>query len=425
MIVKFPEKLEPLFKTKKRFIIIHGGRTSGKSWGASGQTVIKCASGMACVACREIASLLDSNIKSLIEGTIDRMQLPGFKVTDKKIEHMSGGSIITMGLKGGSKAETRTRIKGLENIDWAWLEEAESASEEVLDIYTRTIRKPGSQQCFTFNRYLELDPVYKRFCQNPDEKTTEIININYYDNPFCPEDEIYEANKLKENDYESWLHIYGGEPMMQSEKAVLSRNEVTQAMNRIQDLEGNYEIGADIARYGVDLTVFFKRKGMTVIKTKEYKKQSITETARQLMDFAGEDVNYKNHEREIAIKVDDSGLGGGVTDILHEQGYNVIPINNGKKANNDFKYPNAISEQWFDFAENIDKMSLPDIDRLKMELTSRFYKIDMKGRRQIESKDEYKKRGFKSPDYADACLLCFYNPGYYGIESLGSIDNIL
>jgi hypothetical protein len=48
-----------------------------------------------------------------------------------------------------------------------------------------------------------------------------------------------------------------------------------------------------------------------------------------------------------------------------------------------------------------------------MELTSRFYKVDNKGRRQVESKDEYKKRGFKSPDYADACLLAFYEPVSY------------
>ena len=34
--------------------------------------------------------------------------------------------------------------------------------------------------------------------------------------------------------------------------------------------------------------------------------------------------------------------------------------------------------------------------------------LDKKGRRKIESKDKYKKRGFRSPDDADAFLLCFY-----------------
>jgi phage terminase large subunit len=53
-----------------------------------------------------------------------------------------------------------------------------------------------------------------------------------------------------------------------------------------------------------------------------------------------------------------------------------------------------------------------------MELTSRFYKIDNQSRRCVEAKEDYKKRGFKSPDYADACLLCFYN------RQGGSFDDI-
>lgn len=423
--MKFPAKLEPLFKTDKRFIAVYGGRCSGKSYGAAAKTVLMAGLGARCVGCREIASLLDSNIKTLIEGSIERLQVPGFKVNDKYISHISGGSIVTMGLKGGSKAETRTRIKGLEDIDWAWWEEAESATEETLDVFSKTIRKPKSQQCYTFNRYLEVDTVYRRFCQNPDSKTTEVININYYDNPFAPDAEIYEAQKLKDNDYDLWLHIYGGEPMSQSERAILSRQQVSAAMGREPDTEGDYQIGADIARYGDDSTVFIKRKGMTVIDIKEYRKQSITETARQLMDFAKEGINLRDYDKQIAIKVDDSGLGGGVTDILREAGYNVIPVNNGQTAIENDKYPNAISEQWFNFVDIINEVVLPEKDRLRMELTSRFYKVDSRGRRQVESKEEYKKRGFKSPDYADALLLAFYTRCLSDMEPLGSMESFL
>ena len=403
--MKFPDKLEPLFFSKKRFIPIYGGRASGKSWGASSQTILKAAQGARCVGAREIASLLDSNIMALIEGAIDRLKIPGFRIIDKKITHVSGGSIMTMGLKGGSKADTRTRIKGLEDVDWFWGEEAESFTDDTLTILMPTIRKPRSQQCYTFNRYLDLDPIYKKLCLNPDKKTTEVININYYDNPFCPTGEVYEAEKLKKDDYDSWMYIYGGEPMAQSDKALLSRLDVAAAMGRNKDTEGGIEIGADIARYGDDKTVFIKRKGMTVIEVEEYKKQSIPETARRLMLFA---VKH-NNPFAIPIKIDDTGVGGGVTDILIENKYKAIPINNGQSPKNKDKYPNAISEQWFEFAKQIKTITLPQNDRLKMELTSRYFKIDSKSRRCIESKDDYKKRGFKSPDYADACLLCYYN----------------
>jgi phage terminase large subunit len=228
--MQFPKKIEPLFRTTKRFIPIVGGRCSGKSWAAAAKTILMAAQGYPCVACREIASLLDGNIRTLLEESIDRLKVPGFTSTKEKITHVSGGSIMTIGLKGGSKRETRTRIKGLEGMMWGWLEEAEGATEEILDLYKRTIRKKGSQQCYTFNRYLDSDPVYTMFCQNPDPKTTEVIQINYFDNPFCPEEEVYEAERLKENDHDYWLHIYGGEPLSQSQKAILSRTDVSAAM---------------------------------------------------------------------------------------------------------------------------------------------------------------------------------------------------
>ena len=64
---------------------------------------------------------------------------------------------------------------------------------------------------------------------------------------------------------------------------------------------------------------------------------------------------------------------------------------------------------WFEVAKIVHEIACPEIERLKVELVNRKYKkLDKKGRRSIESKDEYKKRIAKSPDLADAFLLCFY-----------------
>jgi phage terminase large subunit len=99
-----------------------------------------------------------------------------------------------------------------------------------------------------------------------------------------------------------------------------------------------------------------------------------------------------------------------LTDILKSKGYNIFPVNNGQQAKDSDRYNNAISEQWFELKEKINEISLPDIQDLKTELMMREWKLDNKGRRIIESKEEYKKKGFRSPDFADALLLCFYNP---------------
>lgn len=412
--MKIPIKLEPLYKEQYRFYPIYGGRCAGKTYGVAPFFVYKAANGFPCVACREIAKLLDDNILLSFDEMIDTLKVPGFTIVGDRIRHVSGGYIRAMGLKGGSKKETRTRIKGLDKIKYCLLDEAESATTEILDTLSKTIRMNGNMQVYLYNRYLEADDVHKMFVLNKPPNTFPIY-MNYYDNPDCPSDEYEQAEALKKADYDHWLYIYGGEPMSQAAQAIVSRPAVAKAMGRTADTTGQVQIGADIARYGDDTTVFFKRKGITVIDVKEYKKQGIPETYRQLMDFA-------ERGKDVKIKIDDSGLGGGVTDLMHEAGYNIIPINNGSKAKDEDKYPNAISEQWFEFAEKIHDVVLPEHDRLKMELTSRFYKVDSKGRRQVESKDEYKKRGFTSPDYADACLLSFYEPYGMDFDRLGKIE---
>jgi phage terminase large subunit len=193
--------------------------------------------------------------------------------------------------------------------------------------------------------------------------------------------------------------------------------------NKDFDSSGQYEIGIDVARMGEDKTVMYKRKGMKVIGRQEYTKQRAPFIADRVIEFVHTliregDGTEHSIDKEIRIKIDDGGLGGGVTDILMDKGYNVVPINFGGVAINQDKYPNTISEMWLETPPLIPKISAPENERLKTELVNRKTAtkfLDNKGRRCIESKDEYKKRGFNSPDDADAFLLCFYS----GARELG------
>jgi hypothetical protein len=111
------------------------------------------------------------------------------------------------------------------------------------------------------------------------------------------------------------------------------------------------------------------------------------------------------------INVDDTGVGGGVTDRLRHLGANANAVNFGSSASNKKKYPDIISEMWFCLAEQIKDIGLPHNTELQAELSSRYYKFTADERRKVESKDEYRKRtGKRSPDLADAVILCYYNP---------------
>jgi len=174
--------------------------------------------------------------------------------------------------------------------------------------------------------------------------------------------------------------------------------------------DGADEGGIDVARGGADDTVFKHRKGMKLIDSKTISTANLPEKAK-LVFIADEAERFFAYNKKALIKVDDTGVGGGVTDILQAKGYSIIPVNFGGEAGDPDKYPNVASEMWFEVGKIIQEIACPNNDRLMTELVNRRSKgLDKKGRRIIESKDDYKARGFRSPDEADAFLLAFYNP---------------
>jgi hypothetical protein len=105
------------------------------------------------------------------------------------------------------------------------------------------------------------------------------------------------------------------------------------------------------------------------------------------------------------IIVDDDGVGGGVTDRLREQGYEVAAFRAGARASQSSMYPNARSEAWFALSDSLPGLDLDDVRQLLADLTAPRYTLDSAGRRVVERKDDTKKRINRSPDRADAVLL--------------------
>jgi hypothetical protein len=143
-----------------------------------------------------------------------------------------------------------------------------------------------------------------------------------------------------------------------------------------------------------------KRAGAKIVAHKQYIKKHT-----QLVAYAAWDMAGKN--KRVPIKVDDTGVGGGVTDRLREMGAYVVPVNFGGKAKDGKKYATAADEMWFDFPVN--EVSIPDDTDLMAELSGRLFEYDKIGRRRVEPKQKFKDRFKRSPDKADALLLCYYH----------------
>jgi len=400
--IQIPIEYKELHYDNYRYFLIHGGRNSGKSYNVALALLLKARKETKRILCtREIQNTIKDSVHKLLSDLITTYEFNDYIITEKSIyNQITGSEFIFKGLR-----LNYNEIKSTEGVDIAWVEEAQSVSKQSLDVLIPTIRKTGSQIYFTFNRFSELDPVYEKFfLQTRDNTYIAHINYDILIKYNLLTDEIkQEIEYDKKNNPEAFAHIWLGEPISQSEYSIISRTDILEAMQRKVEDDGQTRIGVDVARMGDDRTVLWKIKGLKTIDYQMYHKKRTTEVVELIEAFV-------DFNKEVEIKVDDTGVGGGVTDQLIQKGYNVIAVNFGAEPSDKDKYPNLISEAWFYLKSIIGEIQLPHDRDLLMELSTRQWKQDSRGKRCIEGKQDYKKRGYRSPDIADSCILAYYTP---------------
>lgn len=164
-------------------------------------------------------------------------------------------------------------------------------------------------------------------------------------------------------------------------------------------------LSVDVARHGMDQTVFCKRQGRKVFPL-------IKMRIPDLMQIAARVAELIDEWKPDTVFVDATGMGWGVVDRLRQMNYrNVIAVQTGEKANNPERYNDRRAELWYSMREWIqDGGSLPEDNELQDDLTNIQYGFDGDQRWVLESKKELKKRDLPSPDSADALALSFCAP---------------
>lgn len=204
---------------------------------------------------------------------------------------------------------------------------------------------------------------------------------------------------------------------------------------RIHELSvpsSSLEIGVDVARFGDDRTVIVGRAGPVVVGVEILAKRDTVFVAGRVGELCHEwGPSHRTSPYEPLIKVDDGGVGGGVTDNLVAMGYTVEPVNASSRAFESEKYPNRRSELWFatagrlrDGDMDLTRLSESVYDTLVAELTAPKWKMDGRGRRVVEPKDDFKKRLGRSPDIADGLNLAFAPTGTgesYQLDAYGRV----
>lgn len=165
--------------------------------------------------------------------------------------------------------------------------------------------------------------------------------------------------------------------------------------------------GLDCARYGSDRSALAKRKGNELVEVKTWRDKSTMELAGIVLD------EYENTpiiDRPQEICIDSIGIGSGVHDRCAELDLPARSINVAESAALKVKYMRLRDElwgkarEWFEAKECV----IPKDDaQLVHELAAPRFAFTSSGKIKIESKDEMRKRGIRSPDIADAFCLTF------------------
>lgn len=164
--------------------------------------------------------------------------------------------------------------------------------------------------------------------------------------------------------------------------------------------------GVDCARFGNDTSALARRIGNALAAPVEEKQG--WDTMRVAGWVKSEWDNAQPSQRPTEILVDVIGIGAGVLDRLVELKLPARGINVSESPSVfSERYVNMRAELWFkgrDWLAAKD-CNLAGDEKLGSELIGPRFKYTSNGKIQVESKEDMKKRGVKSPNRADAFLL--------------------
>ena len=454
----YEEYLQPA-----RFKVAYGGRGSAKT-----RTFVSILTnnvlhyGWRVVCFREIMESIAESVYQEFVEEIERRDLGRwFNVLKTEIQCPHNGGVIKFsGIKSSSKTLNSQKLKGFSNFDAAWLEEANPVSDESWRALIPTMRKPGSEIWVSFNPENPLEATYQRFVVNrqyPDCKDGRryciVKKINFNDNPRLPKELLDDIEIMRANDPEMFRHVYGGEPVGNSELAIIKPMWIEAAIGAHAKLgiraTGGRIAGFDVSDEGPDANAFIVRHGIVVNHCEEWRDIDPNSAARHVfresLRMGLDCVNYDN----IGVG---AGAKGAIREELAALSIKVRPPRfEGFAANAAVKWPtsnyvpgkknedmflNLKAQAWWLLADRFrntydaingkphdpEKLisleeGLPNIDKLCAELSQPRREF-LNGKFRVESKDAMKKRGVMSPNLADALVMAFAPEASFDLGAL-------
>lgn len=345
----------------------------------------------------EFTDLRDSTVKDFERYT-------DLKLDTNKEAKLDNGSVIMF--RHGEELDTLKNI----NLGWFFIEQAEEfQTDDQFQFLRGRLRRSDIpfHTGFVIGNTAGHNWIWKLWKQqqNPEYELTEANTFDNADN--LPKDFIADLKRLElESPHHYARYVMNSWEDFEEFDTLIPYGFVAQCISQLFTPDGGYIIACDPAHFGDDETVITAlqkcgEKRYKQVYLQNYQGQDLMKTAGKLIDLR----KQLGSEKVSHILIDDIGLGVGLCDRLIEQDIDVVRFKSSEKAL-DSGFSNKRSESYWKLRGMLENKLLDLIlsETQLQQLTTIKFGFKSNGQKYIESKDEIKKRGLKSPDYAD-CLM--------------------
>lgn len=200
-----------------------------------------------------------------------------------------------------------------------------------------------------------------------------------------------------------WESRVLGQFPTEADDALLSLAAIERATRIPVEDDGlvDVEVGIDVAGPGEDETAAVAtNQGRVLAEQAWADKDSRGAVVRFLQP-------YQAQHRLRAVRVDRVGIGEYFCTHLRDLGFPVVPVNVGEAPRDADKFRNLKAELYWGLRQRFvdGDMAGPLSEACIAQLASIKIKYNARGQLEIESKEDARKRGVKSPDRAEALML--------------------
>ena len=337
-------------------------------------------------------------------GKMPRKIAEMFEVTREKVVMTSETKVQVANLVTAS-ADNKESLQGGHAGNYVILaDEASGIEEDTFDVLLRTLSTgTGGRFILTSNPTRSVGRFYDIF--HKDLPAWTKLFFSAFDCPHMAENFPQEmADTYGEDSDHYRIGVLGQFPRTTNSQFI-SADVVDEAIkvNLTFGAYSNYPIviGADIARFGDDETVFVARQGPKILNITQMKGKDTMEVAAALMEY------HRQFPAKV-IFVDAIGIGAGVFDRCKQLKMPVKEVMGSHKSSKPMEYFNMRSQLWGEMRHWINNgADIPFIEDLRSQMVGMTYGYTAKMQIALTTKKDIKKQGLKSPDIADAIAMTF------------------